>query len=40
MFIIWSTYWLWSIIDIHLRTRAAGLRGLPTHAAVSEQQQL
>lgn len=32
MFIIWSTYWLWSIIDIHLRTRAAGLRvGLPTH---------
>jgi hypothetical protein len=32
MFIIWSTYWLYSIIDIHLRTRALGLRaGLPTH---------
>lgn len=33
MFIIWSTYWLWSVIDIHLRTRAAGLRSgghLPT----------
>jgi hypothetical protein len=32
MFIIWSTYWLYSVIDIHLRTRALGLRaGLPTH---------
>lgn len=32
MFIIWSTYWLWSIVDIHLRTRAAGLHaGLPSH---------
>lgn len=32
MFIIWSTYWLWSVIDIHLRTRAAGMRtALPVH---------
>lgn len=32
MFIIWSTYWLWSVIDIHLRSRAAAVRGsLPSH---------
>uniref|UniRef100_A0A383W5U1 Transmembrane protein 45B n=1 Tax=Tetradesmus obliquus TaxID=3088 RepID=A0A383W5U1_TETOB len=32
MFIIWSTYWIWSVLDIHLRTRAAGLHTyLPLH---------
>lgn len=33
MFIAWSTYWMWSVIDIHLRTRAAGLHTyLPLHS--------
>eukprot|EP00879_Flechtneria_rotunda_P030408 GHRR01033037.1.p1 GENE.GHRR01033037.1~~GHRR01033037.1.p1 ORF type:complete len:330 (+),score=109.70 GHRR01033037.1:93-1082(+) len=34
MFIIWSTYWIWSIIDIHLRSKATGTHAyLPVHTS-------